>query len=156
MVRRHGFVVAKNQLTRRLQNFQYSNINRRGDNGFSHYNSVAVRVQVTNLSNTGLSLHSSYTYAHAIDNISSTFSESNNNANLGLLDPSIPRLTKATPILINVTASSSPAPGTFLSRGHVWRGKGILGRMDGRPHHHDPRWASHLRCLIARTPSRLA
>jgi len=88
-----GFVVAKNQLTR-LQNFQYSNINRRGDNGFSHYNSVAVRVQVTNLSNTGLSLHSSYTYAHAIDNISSTFSESNNNANLGLLDPFNPKIDK--------------------------------------------------------------
>jgi len=89
----NGFVVAKNQLTR-LQNFQYSNINRRGDNGFSHYNSVAVRVQVTNLSNTGLSLHSSYTYAHAIDNISSTFSESNNNANLGLLDPFNPKIDK--------------------------------------------------------------
>ena len=78
----------------RLQSFQYSNINRRGDNGFSHYNSVAARVQLTNLGNTGLSLHSSYTYAHAIDNISSTFSESNNNANLGLLDPFNPRIDK--------------------------------------------------------------
>jgi outer membrane receptor protein involved in Fe transport len=78
----------------RLQNFQYSNINRRGDNGFSHYNSVAARVELTNLGNTGLSLHSSYTYAHAIDNISSTFSESNNNANLGLLDPFNPKLDK--------------------------------------------------------------
>ena len=78
----------------RLQNFQYSNINRRGDNGFSHYNSVAARVQLTNLGKTGLSLHSSYTYAHAIDNISSTFSESNNNANLGLLDPFNPKIDK--------------------------------------------------------------
>jgi outer membrane receptor protein involved in Fe transport len=78
----------------RLQSFQYSNINRRGDNGFSHYNSVAARVQLTNLGNTGLSLHSSYTYAHAIDNISSTFSESNNNANLGLLDPFNPKIDK--------------------------------------------------------------
>jgi len=89
----NGFVVAKNQLTR-LQNFQYSNINRRGDNGFSHYNSVAARVELTNIANTGLSLHSSYTYAHAIDNISSTFSESNNNANLGLLDPFNPKIDK--------------------------------------------------------------
>src|SRR5260370_16275228 len=63
-----GFVVAKNQLTR-LQNFQYSNINRRGHNAFSHYNTLAVRVQGTNLGNTGLSLHSSFTYRHAIDNI---------------------------------------------------------------------------------------
>jgi len=78
----------------RLQNFQYSNINRRGDNGFSHYNSVAARVELTNLGNTGLSLHSSYTYAHAIDNISTTFSESNNNANLGLLDPFNPKIDK--------------------------------------------------------------
>jgi outer membrane receptor protein involved in Fe transport len=78
----------------RLQNFQYSNINRRGDNGFSHYNSVAARVELTNMGNTGLSLHSSYTYAHAIDNISSTFSESNNNANLGLLDPFNPKIDK--------------------------------------------------------------
>jgi outer membrane receptor protein involved in Fe transport len=78
----------------RLQNFQYSNINRRGDNGFSHYNSVAARVELTNFGNTGLSLHSSYTYAHAIDNISSTFSESNNNANLGLLDPFNPKIDK--------------------------------------------------------------
>jgi outer membrane receptor protein involved in Fe transport len=78
----------------RLQNFQYSNINRRGDNGFSHYNSVAARVELTNVGNTGLSLHSSYTYAHAIDNISSTFSESNNNANLGLLDPFNPKIDK--------------------------------------------------------------
>ena len=78
----------------RLQNFQYSNINRRGDNGFSHYNSVAARVELTNLGNTGLSFHSSYTYAHAIDNISSTFSESGNNANLGLLDPFNPKIDK--------------------------------------------------------------
>ena len=88
-----GEVFTNNQLTR-LQNFQYSNINRRGDNGFSHYNSVAARVQLTNLGNTGLSLHSSYTYAHAIDNLSSTFSESNNNANLGLLDPFNPKIDK--------------------------------------------------------------
>ena len=78
----------------RLQNFQYSNINRRGYGGFSHYNSVVARTELTNIGNTGLSLHSSYTYAHAIDNISSTFSESNDNANLGLLDPFNPGLDK--------------------------------------------------------------
>src|SRR6266481_7855611 len=88
-----GEVFTDNQLTR-LQKFQYSNINRRGDNGFSHYNSVAARVELTNIGNTGLNLHSSYTYAHAIDNISSTFSESNNNANLGLLDPFNPKIDK--------------------------------------------------------------
>jgi len=88
-----GFSASKNQLTR-LQNFQYSNINRRGDGGFSHYNSVAVRAQLTNIGNSGLSLHSSYTYSHAFDNISTTFSESNNNGNLGLLDPFNPQIDK--------------------------------------------------------------
>ena len=78
----------------RLRTTQYSNINRRGDNGFSHYNSVAARTDLNNIGNTGLSLHSSYTYAHAIDNISSTFSESSNNANLGLLDPFNPKIDK--------------------------------------------------------------
>jgi hypothetical protein len=78
----------------RLRTTQYSNINRRGDNGFSHYNSVAVGTELTNIGNTGLSLHSSYTYPHAIDNLSSTFSESNNNANLGLLDPFNPKIDK--------------------------------------------------------------
>jgi hypothetical protein len=88
------FNVSKNQMTR-LQNFQYSNINRRGFGGASHYNSVALRTELTNIGNTGLSLHSSYTYSHAIDNLSSTFSESANNApNLGLLDPFNPQIDK--------------------------------------------------------------
>jgi outer membrane receptor protein involved in Fe transport len=78
----------------RLQNFQYSNINRRGDNGFSHYNAVTARGQLTNLGRSGLTLRANYTYAHSIDNISTTFSESSNNANLGLLDPFNPKLDK--------------------------------------------------------------
>lgn len=90
---KNGFTINKNQLTR-LRNTQFSNINRRGDSGFSHYNSVAVRADLTSIGNSGLSLHSSYTYSHAFDNLSSTFSESNNNANLGLLDPFNPRLDK--------------------------------------------------------------
>ena len=88
-----GNPVGLGSLTR-LQPFQYSNINRRGGNGSSHYNSVAVRTELTNIGHTGLSLHSSYTYAHAIDNLSSTFSESSNNGNLGLLDPFNPQLDK--------------------------------------------------------------
>jgi len=77
---------------KRLRTSQYTNINRRGDGGFSRYNSVDVRTELTNIGNTGLSLHSSYTFAHAIDNISSTFSESSDNLNLGLLDPFNPKL----------------------------------------------------------------
>jgi outer membrane receptor protein involved in Fe transport len=88
-----GEVFTDNQMTR-LQNFQYSNINRRGFGGASHYNSVALRTELTNIGNTGLSLHSSYTYAHTIDNLSSTFSESGSNLNLGLLDPFNPQIDK--------------------------------------------------------------
>jgi outer membrane receptor protein involved in Fe transport len=78
----------------RLRATQYSNINRRGDNGFSHYNGVTARAQLTNFGHSGLSLRANYTYSHAIDNLSSTFSESSNNQNLGLLDPFNPKLDK--------------------------------------------------------------
>jgi len=87
------FFVSKNQMTR-LQNFQYSNINRRGDGGFSHYNGVTFRAQLSDIGHSGLYLRANYTWAHAIDNISSTFSESSNNGNLGLLDPFNPKLDK--------------------------------------------------------------
>jgi outer membrane receptor protein involved in Fe transport len=78
----------------RLRATQYSNINRRGVNGFSHYNGVTARAQLTNFGHSGLSLRANYTYSHAIDNLSSTFSESSNNQNLGLLDPFNPKLDK--------------------------------------------------------------
>src|SRR5258708_35411030 len=88
-----GFTVKKTQLTR-LRATQYTNINRRGVNGFSHYNGVTARAQLTNFGNSGLSLRANYTYSHALDNLSSTFSESSNNQNLGLLDPLNPKLHK--------------------------------------------------------------
>lgn len=47
-----------------------------------------------NLATTGLSFTFNYTWGHTIDNISSTFSESFNNFNLGLLDPFDPQLDK--------------------------------------------------------------
>lgn len=78
----------------RLRTTQYSNINRRGFGGFSNYNGINARVQVTNLGRTGLSVRANYTYAHAVDNISSTFSESSDNRNLGLLDPFNPKLDR--------------------------------------------------------------
>jgi hypothetical protein len=71
---------------RRL-NDQYGNINRRGASGFSRYNGLNVRLQSTNLWNSGLTFTSNYTWSHAMDNLSSTFSESANNFNLGLLNP---------------------------------------------------------------------
>jgi hypothetical protein len=75
---------------RRL-NDQYTGLNQRGQGGFSFYSGLNVRFQTNNLHNTGLSLVSNYTWSHAIDNTSSTFSEFNSDCcNLGLLNPLIP------------------------------------------------------------------
>jgi len=77
-------------------NNQYTNINNRGDHGFSHYHALNVRFQSNNLGGTGLSLQGNYTWAHALDNLSSTFSESsgasNGVGNLGYLNPLDPAL----------------------------------------------------------------
>jgi hypothetical protein len=53
-----------------------------------------VRVETNNLRKTGLTLRANYTWSHTIDNLSSTFSESSNNFNLGLLDPFNPGLDR--------------------------------------------------------------
>jgi outer membrane receptor protein involved in Fe transport len=71
---------------------QYTNLNRRGQSGFSNHNAMNIRLTSSNLANQGLNLTMNYTWAHTFDNISSTFSESSNNFNLGLLDPFNPRL----------------------------------------------------------------
>ena len=69
-----GVIASAPCLTR--PNNQYGAINMRGSNGFSHYNALNVKVQTQNFHNTGLSLVANYTFAHALDNISSTFSDS--------------------------------------------------------------------------------
>jgi hypothetical protein len=76
-------------------NPQYSVINLRTADGFSNYNAMLAGIRSQNLFNSGLGLNFSYTYGHAIDNLSSTFSELGNNIyNLGLLDPTNPNLDK--------------------------------------------------------------
>ncbi|MCA1683885.1 MAG: hypothetical protein LC708_01965, partial [Actinobacteria bacterium] len=75
-------------------NPQYSNINFRSSNGDSYYNGLNVRLQSTNFRNVGLTFTTNYTYSHAIDNLSTTFSESGNNFNLGFLDPFNPGLDR--------------------------------------------------------------
>ena len=72
--------------SRRL-NDQYTDINARGQQGFSMYNALNIRVQSNNLHNTGLSFVSNYTWAHGNDITSSTFSDYANDFNLGLLNP---------------------------------------------------------------------
>lgn len=78
----------------RIRNTQFTALNRRGNSGDSDYGAVVARVSGNNIAGTGLTLSYNYTYSHAIDNLSSTFSESNNNFNLGLTDPFHPRLDR--------------------------------------------------------------
>ena len=77
--------------TNRL-NGQYGNINERGNGGYSRFNGLIVSIDSSNLHGTGLALTAKYRYSVARDNLSSTFSESANNNNLGLLDPFNPKL----------------------------------------------------------------
>ncbi len=73
-------------------NPQFSNINNRGSNGDSYYQGVNVQFQSTDLHHTGLSVVANYTYAHATDDLSTTFSETNNAFSLGYTDPFNPKL----------------------------------------------------------------
>jgi len=68
-------------------NGQYGNINERGNGGYSNFNGVVVGLDSTSFRSTGLQLTAKYRYSVARDNLSTTFSESANAANLGLLDP---------------------------------------------------------------------
>lgn len=78
-------------------NQQYSNINVRDSTGTSSYNALNLKFQTQNLHRTGLSIIANYTYAHSLDDISSTFSDSAQGAsfaigNLGYTDPRHPQL----------------------------------------------------------------
>lgn len=77
-------------------NQQFTSINNRGTRAFSHYNALNVRFQTQELAGTGLSFMGNFTWARAMDNLSTTFSESSSSSNgdgdLGYLDPRNPRL----------------------------------------------------------------
>lgn len=79
---------------RTRMNLQYSNINFRGSDGDSYYHGLNVRLQSNNFRNYGITLKANYTWSHAIDDLSSTFSESSNNFNLGFTDPFRPGLDR--------------------------------------------------------------
>ncbi len=57
-------------------NNQFSNINMRGSLGTSDYDALNVRFQTQNVRSTGLSLIANYTWAHSMDDLSSTFGDS--------------------------------------------------------------------------------
>ena len=68
-------------------NPQYSNVNNRGSNGDSYYEAMNVQFQSANFRHYGLSLVANYTLGHATDDLSTTFSESNNAFSLGYTNP---------------------------------------------------------------------
>jgi hypothetical protein len=73
-------------------NGQYSSINERGNGGYSRFNALILGLESSNFRSSGLQLTAKYRYSVARDNLSSTFSDSVNNNNLGLLDPFNPKL----------------------------------------------------------------
>ncbi len=79
-------------------NNQYGSINNRGSNGDSYYEALNVQFQSTNFYRTGVSLVANYTWGKSIDDVSSTFSESNSASNgvgnLGYLNPYNPGLDR--------------------------------------------------------------
>jgi Carboxypeptidase regulatory-like domain len=83
---------------RLVQTGQYTNINRRGDGGSSSYNSLNFNATLRNPSFFGhksnLTFISNYTWAHTIDDLSSTFSEGPLDFNLGYVAPFSPGIDR--------------------------------------------------------------
>lgn len=83
-------------------NSQYSGINRRGSRGWSNYNGLNLHAKLDDFAHSGVTLTAAYTWSHAMDNLSSTFSDTDstcsftNNGcfNTGYLDPYAPMLDK--------------------------------------------------------------
>jgi hypothetical protein len=67
-------------------NSAYTNINDRGSNGESAYEALNVKFQAQNLHKTGLTLITNYTWSHSLDDLSSTFANSETAASLGYTD----------------------------------------------------------------------
>jgi hypothetical protein len=83
---------AGNVALTRLNN-QYSNINNRGSNGDSYYHAMNVQFQSTDVHHTGLSVVANYTLGHETDELSTSFSETNNAFFLlGYMNPFHPAL----------------------------------------------------------------
>ena len=71
---------------------QYGAFNSRGNRGRSQYHSMTLGLDSRRIGETGLQFAAKYTMGHAKDNLSSTFSDSGNNFNLGYLDAFDPML----------------------------------------------------------------
>lgn len=75
-------------------NYQYSSMNYRSDDGYSHYNALNIKYGVTNLGNKGVGVSANYTWSHSLDNISSTFTDGYESFyGLGYVDAFNPKLS---------------------------------------------------------------
>ena len=81
-------------LSRPAPNYSCTNcaFNTRGNRGRSQYHGLTFGLDSRQLGTTGLQFSAKYTFGHAKDNLSSTFSDSGNNFNLGYLDAFDPML----------------------------------------------------------------
>jgi outer membrane receptor protein involved in Fe transport len=75
-------------------NTQYAVINYRTAGGTSDYNAMIASLSSRGFFENSLQFTFAYTWSHSIDNLSSTFSDSSNNYNLGFMDPRDPQLDR--------------------------------------------------------------
>jgi len=76
-------------------NLQYGSMNYRSDNGYSFYDALNLKYSANNLLGKGLNATINYTWSHAMDNLSSTFTDAYGTSGaytLGYLDAFNPRL----------------------------------------------------------------
>ena len=74
-------------------NPKFSNDNNRGSNGDSYYNAINAQLSSSDIHHTGISIVANYTFGHALDDLSTTFSETSaGNFSLGYTNPYNPAL----------------------------------------------------------------
>jgi len=74
-------------------NLQYGSMNYRSDAGFNRYNALLLGFKTINVAKTGVSINANYQWSHALDNLSSTFTDGiPANYGTGYLDAFNPKL----------------------------------------------------------------
>ncbi len=90
--------ISTSSLEAQRTNTQFGNINFRGSNGDYWYNGLNFRAQANNFKNKGLQFTMNYTWSHTLDDLSSTFTETQSGASqgsLGFLDWMNPKFDRA-------------------------------------------------------------
>jgi hypothetical protein len=124
-------------------NAQYSAINTRGNDGWSLYNGLTLGWDARRIGGSGLQLTARYTLGFAKDNLSSTFSESSNQYDLGFLDAFDPGLdygwsdhdVRHRFVMSGIWQVPGPSGGSGLKRAVLgdWQFNWILTAQSGAP-----------------------